>query len=154
MLLAVEFYNVVLWVHITAFAIAFGPTYAYGAFYAFAGKAGPQALIPVAKTIRMWDRTAGTIGGTLILLSGIYMASDGPYDFSDFFISWGVVAILLILGLTHAYFLPKTNQVIEHLEAGRGEEAQALGQQVGKVGAALGVVVILTIYVMTAKPFL
>ncbi len=71
MLLAVEFYNVVMWLHITAFVIAFGPTYAYGAFYAVAAKSGPEALIPVAKTVRMWDRTAGTIGGVLILFSGL-----------------------------------------------------------------------------------
>lgn len=154
MLLAVEFYNVVQWVHITAFVIAFGPTFAYGAFYAVAGKSGPESLITVANAIRLWDRTAVTIGGTLILLSGLYMAGDGPYGFSDFFVSWGIVAIFLILGLTHAFFLPQTGKVIEFLESGRGEEAMVKGQQIGKVGAALGVVVILTIYVMTAKPFL
>ncbi len=82
------------------------------------------------------------------------MVGDGPYDFSDFFVSWGILAIVLILGLTHGYFLPQTGKVQELLESGRGEEAMALGQRIGKAGAALGVVVILTIYVMTAKPFL
>ena len=35
----VTFYNVVLWVHIVAFLIAFGPTYGYGLFMAAAAKA-------------------------------------------------------------------------------------------------------------------
>jgi hypothetical protein len=153
--LAVEFYNVVLWVHITAFFIAFGPTYVYGLFYAMAGKAGPQALIAVGKGVRVWDRTGLTIGGVLVLLSGLYLVGDHPqFDFGTFFVAWGVAAIVFTLGMTHGYFLPKTDEIIELLENDRGEEAIALGQKVGKMGAVMGVVIILTIYVMTAKPFL
>jgi hypothetical protein len=148
----VQFYDVILWVHITAFFIAFGPTYLYGLLYAVAGKSGPPALIAVGKAIRTWDRTGLTIGGVVVLLSGLYLAGD-RFEFSDFFISWGLVAIVFVLGMTHAYFLPRTNQVIELLEAGNGEEAMAVGQRTGKIGALMGVVVILTIYVMTAKPF-
>lgn len=151
----VQFYDVVLWVHITAFFIAFGPTYAYGLFYAMAGQAGPQALIAVGKGVRTWDRTGLTIGGLLVLVSGTYLVIDSPaFDFGTFFVSWGVAAIVFTLGMTHAYFLPKTDQVIELIENGKGEEAMALGQRVGKVGAFMGLVVILTIYMMTAKPFL
>jgi len=59
-----------------------------------------------------------------------------------------------VLGLTHGFFIPKTRRVIELLDKGQQEEAEAIGDKVGKVGAALGVFVILTVYVMTAKPFL
>ena len=38
MALAVQFYDVVLWIHITAFLIAFGPTYGYGIFMAAAAR--------------------------------------------------------------------------------------------------------------------
>src|SRR5215210_1854177 len=138
--LAVEFYNVVLWLHITAFFIAFGPTYAYGLFYAMAGQAGPQALIAVGKGVRTWDRTGLTIGGIIVLLSGIYLTADNDvFDLGTFFVSWGVAAIIFTLGMTHAYFLPKTDQVIELIESGKGEEAMALGQKIGKVGAFMGV---------------
>ncbi len=102
----VQFYDVVLWVHITAFFIAFGPTYVYGVFYAMAGPRGPEAVIAVGKGVEKWDRTGLTAGGTLALLSGIYLVSD-RWEFSDFFVSWGVIAILLVLGMTHGYFLPR-----------------------------------------------
>ena len=35
----------------------------------------------------------------LLLLAGIYLASDGPSGLGDFFISWGFVAIIVLFGL-------------------------------------------------------
>jgi len=153
MALAVQFYDVVLWLHVLAFFIAFGPTYAYGLFMAAAGKAGPNAVAEAVRAMMTWSRVAITTGAIVLLVTGHYMAAE-RWDFSDFFVNWGNIAILVILGLTHAYFIPKDKQVLALIESGRGEEAQAVGQQSAKVGAALGVFVILTIYVMTAKPFL
>ena len=137
-----------------AFFIAFGPTYAYGVFIAFAAKAGPTAMAYTARAMLTWDRIAVTTGALVLLATGVYMAADGPFDFSDFFVSWGFVAFIVVLGLTHGFFIPNTRRVIELLDKGQQEEAEAVGDKVGKVGAALGVFVILTIYVMTAKPFL
>jgi uncharacterized membrane protein len=149
----VQFYDVVLWVHILAFFIGFGPTYAYGLFLGAAGKAGPTAMAEAVSVMMRWDRIAITTAGVVLLVTGHYMAAEN-WDFSDFFVNWGNVVVLLILGLTHAFFVPRERRVIEALRQGREEEAQALGQQIGKVGAVLGVLVILTVYVMTAKPFL
>lgn len=153
MTFAVAFYDVVLWVHILAFFIAFGPTYAYGLFLGAARKAGPTAMAEAVRAIMTWDRIAITTGGVVLLVTGHYMAAE-RWDFSNFFVNWGNVVVLLIFGLTHAYFVPREKRVIEALSQGREEEADQIGQQAGKVGAFLGVVVILTVYVMTAKPFL
>ena len=150
---AVQFYDVVLWIHILAFLIAFGPTYGYGMFMAAAGKAGPTAMIEAVKVMAKWDRIAITTGSVVLLISGHYMASE-RWDFSDFFVNWGNIVFLVILGMTHAYFVPREKRVIAALEQGNEAEAQALGQKIGMVGAFMGVLVILTVYVMTAKPFL
>ena len=151
--LAVQFYDVVLWIHILAFLIAFGPTYGYGMFMAAAGKAGPTAMIEAVKVMAKWDRIAITTGSVVLLVSGHYMASE-RWDFSDFFVNWGNIVFLVILGMTHAYFVPREKRVIAALEQGNEAEAQALGQKIGMVGAFMGVLVIVTAYVMTAKPFL
>ena len=115
----------------------------------------------IGRTIVFWDRTVNTIAMTVILLSGIYLASDGPYGMGSFFISWGFVAIIFLLGITHAYFIPKTKESVELAERdlanpdGRlSDEFNGLSSQIAKVGTAAGIVIILTIYVMTAKPFL
>jgi hypothetical protein len=157
----VTFYGVVVFFHIAAVVIGFGPTFAYGAYMATAQREGGQAIPLIGRTIVFWDRTVNTAAMTLILLTGIYLASDGPYGTGSFFISWGFVAIVILFALTHAFFIPRTRRAVElaerDLAAPDGKlsaEFEALSGQLAKVGIAAGLLVILTIYVMTAKPFL
>ena len=158
---AVAFYDVVTWLHILAVVLAFGPTFAYGVFIAIAQREGGVAVPAVARGILTWDRIAGTIGMVVILLTGIYLASDGPWEFSDFFVSWGFVAILALFGLVHGYLLPKTRKAAEVAERDMsgGErklssEFEGMSAGLSKVGGLAGLIVVVTIYVMTAKPFL
>ncbi len=65
--------------------------------------------------------------------------------------------------MSGAFFAPKTRQLKELAErdiaaAGDGPvtlsaEYQALNQQIARAGMATGLFIVLTIYVMTAKPF-
>src|SRR6478735_9431402 len=98
MLLAdVMFYDVVKFFHILAIVLAFGPTFSYAIFFTFAGR-DPRALPAVAKAASTWDRYFGTGGAVLAIITGIYMTSD-RWDYSDFFVSWGFAAILVLVGL-------------------------------------------------------
>jgi hypothetical protein len=148
----VQFYNVVLFFHIAAIVVAFGPTFAYAVFFAVAARDNPAALPTVGKAVLAWDRTAGTIGMLLILATGIYMTVDLDI-WSEFFINWGLVAILVLFGLAHGFFIPSTKKFVAAAEAGRDDEVQALTARFNTVGPIAGLLVILTIYVMTAKPF-
>ena len=157
----VTFYSVVVFFHIAAVVIGFGPTFAYGAYMATAQREGGGAIPAVGRTMVLWDRTALTGAMTLILLTGIYLGADGPYGMGSFFISWGFVAIVILFGLGHGFFIPRTKRAVElaerDLAAPEGKlsaEFEALSGQLAKVGIAAGLLVILTIYVMTAKPFL
>ncbi len=153
MLLAVDFYDVTLFFHILAVVLAAGPPLAYAVFFSTAGKAGPQALAAVGRAIVTWGRTVATASLVVILISGLYL-TDERWDFNEFFISWGFAAILILFGLAHGYFIPKTGQLVEAIEAGRAEQAQSLAAGLRKMGPVSGAVWVLTIYVMTAKPFL
>ncbi len=161
---AVTFYDVVLFLHITAIIVGFGPTYAYGVFLATAQRTDPRALPTVARGILAWDRIA-QVALLVILVAGVYLVSDrAAWEFSDFYIAWGFVAVIVAGGLAGGYFTPKTRSLIELAErdisaAGTGEvklsdEFEALSRQLAIVGTAFGVFLILTVYVMTAKPFL
>ena len=160
--LAVEFYDVVTFFHILAVVLAFGPTFAYGLFLAIAQREGGIAVPAVGRAIMTWDRIAGTIGMTVILLSGLYLVSSDArgWEFSNFFVSWGFIAIIVLFGVVHGYFAPKTRQAVQLAERdlqGGGElsdEFNALSAQIARVGSAAGLLIVLTIYVMTAKPFL
>jgi hypothetical protein len=159
---SVQFYDVVLFFHIAAVVLAFGPTFAYPMFIQIAERTDPRALPVIGRGIHTWDRI-GNVLLLIILVAGIYLASD-RWDFSDFYVTWGFVAVILIGGLTGAYFMPRSKKIVELAErdiAASGDgpvelsaEYQALSKQLGQVGMFAGLVVILTIYVMTAKPFL
>lgn len=151
---AVEFYDVVVFFHILAVVLAFGPTYAYAVFFAVAAKDGPGSLATVGRGVLAWDRTAGTIGMTLILLSGLYLAGEDPWSFGDFFVSWGLAAIIVLFGMAHAFFIPTTRKFVAAVEAGRDAEVETLTRRFNTMGPIAGLIVALTIYVMTAKPFL
>ncbi len=159
---SVQFYDVVLFVHILSVVLAFGPTFAYGLFIAIAQREGGVAVPAVGRSIVTWDRTAGTAGMTVILLTGIYMAASDArgWSFGDFFISWGFVAIIALFGLVHGYFGPKTRDAVALAERDLGQGGElssdfnALSAQLARMGSFAGLFVVLTIYVMTAKPFL
>jgi hypothetical protein len=152
MVAAVQFFDVVLFFHILAVVLAFGPSFAYAVFFAVAARTGPGALPAVGRGVLAWDRGVGTLAMIVILASGIYLTAD-RFEFGDFFVSWGMAAILLLFALVHGFFIPSTRRYVEAAEAGREEEAQRIADRLNRVGPIAGLVVVLTIYVMTAKPF-
>jgi hypothetical protein len=159
---AVQFYDVVLFFHILAVVLAFGPTFAYPLFLIVGERTDPRSLPAIGRGIIAWDRI-GRVLLVVILAAGLYLVAD-RWEFSDFYISWGFVAVIVVGGLSGAYFAPKTKELVELAErdiAAAGSapvtlsaEFNALNKQIGRVGTALGIFLILTIYVMTAKPFL
>jgi uncharacterized membrane protein len=161
MLTAVTFYDVVLFVHVFAVIVAFGPTFAYPVFLAVAERTDPRALPAVGRGIAAWDRIA-MILLAVILLAGLYLVADGPWSFGDFYVSWGFLAVIVIGGLSGMYFTPKTRELIELAERDVGgpaggelsAEFHELNRKVGQVGMFAGLLVLLTVYVMVAKPFL
>lgn len=157
----VQFYDVVVFVHVLSVVIGFGPTFAYGAYLATASREGGQAIPVIGRTIVFWDSKVNTAAMTLILLSGIYLVADGPYGMGSFFVSWGFVAIVFFFGITHGFFIPRTKRAVDLAErdlsgsdGALSEEFDALNSQLAKVGVATGIVIVLTVYVMVAKPFL
>jgi hypothetical protein len=157
----VTFYSVVVFFHIAAVVVGLGPTFAYGAYFATAQREGNSAMPTIGRTIVFWDRTVNTAAMTLILITGIYLTADGPYGMGSFFVSWGFVAIIFLLGITHGFFIPRTKKAVELAErdlaapeGGTSAEFGALSAQLARVGIFTGIIVILTVYVMTTKPFL
>ena len=161
--LAVQFYDVVLWLHIAAVVVGFGSTFAYAVILAVAQKSDPRSLPGVLAGIAANDRTVVTIGAIIVLVTGLYLTIDA-WEFSEFFIAWGVIAVLLLLGLSHGYFLPNGKKASAAARrdidrAGTGEvefgpEFNDTSGKLAKMGTFAGLAVLLTVYVMTAKPFL
>ncbi|MGH2951410.1 MAG: DUF2269 family protein [Solirubrobacterales bacterium] len=159
----VQFYDVIVWLHISAVVVGFGPTFAFGIYLAVTQKSNPRAIPTVIEAQSAVSRSLVTIGMLVILGSGIYLASD-RWEFSDAFVIVGMVAIVVLLTLVYGFFEPndrRTKEIAERdIEAsGPGEvkfsdEYEARSGRSAGVGMLAGLIVILTIYFMAAKPFL
>jgi hypothetical protein len=157
MLATITGYSVGLFLHILAVVLAFGPTFGYALFFSVAPqfpRATPALLAGVQKT----DRYLVNPGMIVLLLAGLYLLSDGPWEMSDTFISVGFLTILLLFGLQHGFFGPKVREakaIAERdLESGDSlsDEFTALSQRIGQVGTLAGVIVVIAIFFMTVKP--
>jgi hypothetical protein len=165
MIIAVTFYTFVLAVHIAAVVIAFGVTFAYPVMYAVGIRAEPGSMPGLH---RLQDAVGKRVISPflgLALLAGIYLASK-LHTWSDFYVQWGLVVIVLLGGLGGAFFAPRERRLAELSErdiaaaeetsAGSSEfafsdEYLALRRQVFRVNAAANVLILLTIFFMTAQ---
>jgi uncharacterized membrane protein len=154
-------YKIVLFLHILAVVLAFGPTFGYAFFFSVAPQY-PQATPAILAGVQKIDKYLVNPGMVVLLLAGIGLlsASDGAWDVSDAFVGVGILAIILLFGLQHGFFQPQTRKAKELAERDlkNGDtlspEFEALGQRIGQVGGLAGVIVVVTVFFMTYKPFL
>lgn len=154
-------YKIALFLHVLAVVLAFGPTFGYGIAFSVMPKY-PQSAPGILAGIQKIDRYLVNPGMIVILLAGIYLmiASDDVWKGDEAFIIVGFLAIIALFGLQHAYFQPRVRQALEmaerDLKAGGtlSEEFALHGQQTGQVGGIAGLIVVVTIFFMTYKPFL
>lgn len=154
-------YKIALFLHILAVVIAFGPTFGYALFFSVAPQY-PRATPAILTGMQRCDRYLVNPGMIVLLLAGIYLlaSSDSAWEASDAFVSVGFLAIIVLFGLQHAFFQPqvrKAKALAERdLQAGDAlsAEFEALGQRIGRAGSLAGLVVVVTIFFMSYKPFL
>ncbi|HEY2571611.1 MAG TPA: hypothetical protein VGI27_09055 [Solirubrobacteraceae bacterium] len=159
---AVTFYTFVLAVHIAAIVIAFGVTFAYPVMYAVGIRAEPRSMPGLH---RIQDSVGKFVISPFIglaLLAGIYLASK-LHTWSDFYVQWGLVVIVLLGALGGAFFAPRERRLAELAERdvaaadpqasdfAFGGEYKALRKQVLTVGLVANLLILLTIYFMTAQ---
>ena len=157
MLATITGYGVGLFIHVLAVVLAFGPTFGYTLFFSVAPqfpRATPALLAGIQKT----DRFLVSPGVIVVLLTGIYVLVDGPWEESEAFIAAGFVGIIALLGLQHGFFRPQTARAKElaerDLKAGDtlSDEFLALSQRIGRVSTLAGLIVVAAIFFMTVKP--
>jgi uncharacterized membrane protein len=154
---AVQFYEVVLALHILAVVFAFGATFAYPVLLGTVTKADKRALPALYRALHAISQRVIMPGVALILVFGIYLASH-LHLWSTFFVQWGLGVVIVIGAVEGAYLGPREKRLIEAADrdvaaAGDGEvtfgaEHDSLVRQVGIVGALMDLLVVITIYFM------
>jgi hypothetical protein len=154
-------YKIALFLHILAVVLAFGPTFGYGILFSVL-PSYPRAAPVVIAGVQKIDRYLVSPGLVVVLLAGIYLmiAGDDAWDGSEAFITVGFIAIIALFGLQHGFFRPQTAKAKElaerDLKTGDtlSEEFEEVSRRLGTVGPLAGLIVVVTIFFMSYKPFM
>lgn len=150
-------YSVGLFVHVLAVALAFGPTFAYGIIFSVLAR-HPRSAPALFEAVRKVDTYMVNPGTLIVLLAGIYLMSDGHWDGGEAFIVVGFIAVVVLMGLQHAFYRPQGRkaQAIAERDLKSGDafsaEFEAISRRLGMVGMLAGLIVVVTIFFMTVKP--
>ncbi|HEX7278893.1 MAG TPA: DUF2269 family protein [Solirubrobacterales bacterium] len=154
-------YKIALFLHILAVVLAFGPTFGYALFFSVAPQY-PRAVPAILTGVQRCDRYLVNPGMIVLLLAGIYLliASDDAWSSSDAFVTVGYLGIIVLFGMQHALFRPQTAKAKElaerDLKAGDelGPEFEEVSERLSQAGKIAGLIVVVTIFFMSYKPFL
>jgi hypothetical protein len=151
-LASIRFYDVVLWIHITAVVTAFGPLFAYPIFLAVNARAPLAERATFHRSqIAFSKRVTGPVIG-IILLAGIYLASDADV-WSKAWVTVPFIAIFVIAGLG-ATVLRRAEEGMEAASVAGDESAYAAALSTARTWtAATLALIVIVIFFMTAKPF-
>jgi uncharacterized membrane protein len=141
---AILFYDVVVSVHVMAIVAAFGGWFAYPLVVPRGDAAAHRAQVRLSRMVV-------NPAGTLALIAGIYLASDRHY-WDKSWVGVPLVILVVLMGITGAYFIPRQKRLAELAEAGAGPEYAKLAGQVRTVALVAAALVLVAIFFMVAKP--
>jgi len=163
--LAVETYELSLFIHITAVVVGFGSTFAESVMFPVAMKMGSRFLPYVHRLQLVLNQYFATPAILIVLATGIYQVEEGNWEWGDLWVS-GTLAILLVVALINiAFFIPVDRKLLPMIEqavadsGGRDlqlselpERYQRLGKLEGALGGVTGLLLVIAIYFMVTKP--
>jgi uncharacterized membrane protein len=155
---AASLYEFVLAVHIMAVVVAFGVTFAYPIMFAVGARNDPRSLPLLHRIEYTIERYLINPGLLLVLIAGIYLASEGHF-WSDFFVQWGLGAVVVIGALIGSLMIPtakRAEQIAARDVAGAddgaevklSDEYRALVRRLSSVGTLLSLLVLVTVLFM------
>ena len=157
-----DFYTVVLFLHVVSAIVAFGATFAF-----------PIVDLTIRRvdlrSLPVWNEAQNQIGyklitpgATLVLITGIYMAADRWKHTGSFWFGAAGAIVIVLLGLGHGFFAPTArkmrDQAKQDLAAGAADTGrmspayEALAARVRAVGILSSLLVLAAVLLMVWKP--
>jgi hypothetical protein len=143
-----------------AVVVGLGITFAYPLFGVVGRKLDPRAMPWYFRMQRLIGQRLISPSLVVILIAGIYLASK-LHMWHYFFVQWGFAVVIVLGGLGGAFMAPRERQLAELAErdiaASQGgdvvwsAEFEALARMVTRVGAAMSLLVLITIYLMSVQ---
>ena len=107
---------------------------------------------------RWWAATQGAmartyfnVAGILVLLTGIGLVLDGPWEFSNVFVTIGFVAVIVGALLGIFVFGPGCRQLVEAIDAGDEAQEASLMNRMATAGAVDSAVIVIAMVAMVAS---
>lgn len=159
---AIYFYDVIVAVHVMAIVIAFGVTFAYPVIEAQLKRLAPRSMPSWHQTVAFVDGKFVTPAAGIALFAGVYLASDRDL-FSKVWVQVPFAALIILFGLVGSFFTPQSRKLAElaakDVAASPGDgpvtwsaEYDALSKRVAVVGTVAGLLILVSIFFMVAKP--
>ncbi len=154
---AIYFYDVVVFVHVLAVVLAFGVTFTYPLLDAFIRKTNPGDLVALHRMQVFLTARLITPMMVVVLAAGLYLALD-RWELGDGWIAGTLLILIVLFGLVGAVFTPlekKLAQLAERDVAAGGALSAEYEQEAKKLamfGALAGLLVVVSIFLMTVKP--
>jgi hypothetical protein len=133
---AASLFEVVLAIHIMAVVVAFGVVFAYPIMFTVAARQDPRGLPLLHRIEYTTERFLLNPGLLLVLAAGIYLASKGHF-WSDFFVQWGLAAVVVIGAAVGAVMIPtsKRAEQIATRDLAASPEQEGVAGVAGAAGA-------------------
>ncbi len=158
----VDFYAIVLFIHIVAAIAAFGVTFAYPAIDAALRRIDPRSLPAYHELQIQITQRVITPAAAIVLIAGLYMAIDRWKHVSSGWWSGALVLLIVILGIEHAVLLPNARRLRDRatrdVEASAGAtvtldaEYEQLARQRQIFGGVVQLIVVVVVFLMVVKP--
>lgn len=155
---SLTFYGVVKAIHVFAVVFAFGVTFSYPVVLPWLRAKHPDVLPTYHEMQGRLGRLMITPGMILILLTGIYLASDGDF-WKESWVTIPFVILIVLFGLGGAYFTPRERKLTATAKrdlAERGTLGPEYDQQSRALtigGSIAGLLIVVAVFLMVAKPF-
>jgi uncharacterized membrane protein len=159
-LASITFHSILVFIHVTAAVVGIGATFALAVAFPLAVRlAEPRSLLFVHRLSLEVTRKLASPALLVILITGIWQAADGDFDFGAFWISAAFVIVIVVGALQGAYFIRTDRKLIamieKELSGGATElsaEYQKEAQREGGMGALVGLLVVVVLFLMVTKP--
>jgi hypothetical protein len=157
----VEFYDVVVFVHVTAVVVAFGATFAYPFFQTVVERTSPRSVPAVFGAMHTTSRYLVIPGALVVLAAGIYLTIE-RWDFGQLFVIVGLFATVVVILLGATFFDRHEARALELSRrdvaaAGTGDvvlsdEYWAVSKRITRVGMLASLIIVLAVFFMVVKP--
>lgn len=161
---AITVYNVVMSLHVMVVVAAFGLPLAYPLLLPYVRSVHPRAMGVVHDVQYRLNQRVTAPGTLLILIFGAYLASK-RHLWGEAWVLVPLVILVIVGGLGGGFIVPTTRALgqlaraaIERTPPGQeevdfGEQYETLYRRYYAAEVTLGVLVLVAVFFMTAKPF-